>query len=59
MFESCFVFSRTDALSGLARKFMAVPAFKGLKASRQQIKLPHIFSNPSLSQNVVSRQEPS
>lgn len=27
---------------------MAVPDFKGLKASRQQINLPPIFSNPSV-----------
>lgn len=27
---------------------MAISAFKGLKASRQQIKLPPIFSKPSV-----------
>lgn len=48
MFESCFVFLRTNALPGPAKEFMAVPAFKGLKASRQQIKLSPIFFNPSV-----------
>lgn len=36
VFESCFVLLRTNAMPGAARKFMAVPAFEGLRASEQQ-----------------------
>lgn len=36
IFESCFVLLRTNALPGAARKFVGVPAFETLRASKQQ-----------------------
>lgn len=59
VFESCSVLLRTNALPGAARKFMAVPAFESLRASEQQRQNCHQFPPSPLSQNVLSRREPS